>query len=71
MYSNESIPKERRHEYAKRIEVIQNLVIIYERGVMLDYEDLTWTEIGNPLLPEDRRKWAINLKRYLEEDNNI
>lgn len=61
VYKNESIDKEHRHGVARRIEVVQNLVKIFEQGENLNFEDLTWVELGSPLLPEEKREWMQSL----------
>lgn len=48
------IDKNERIVAKKKMNLIQDLVMIYEYGESLDYEeDLLWREVGNPLLPED------------------
>lgn len=65
VYLNESVPKKDRVEVAKRMEAIQNLVLIYEYSDEMSFEDITWTEIGDPVLPEDRRKLKDGLLKYI------
>jgi hypothetical protein len=53
------------------------MVLIYEYNEDLELEDLTWTEIGKPLLPEEKRELSIRLKmnfndsRSKHNDQNI
>lgn len=52
--NNRNIDREKRIEAKKKMNTISDLVVIYEYGENLDFEeDLLWREVGNPLLPED------------------
>lgn len=56
VYNNESVDKTHRYAVSSRMEVVKNLVKIYEHGETLNFEDLTWVEMGNKLLPEEKRE---------------
>jgi hypothetical protein len=56
-----------RIEANKRMQVVENLVDIYENNYNLDFEDLTWVEIGDPLLPEEGKVLVDKFKKYLKD----
>jgi hypothetical protein len=70
VYNNEEFDKTHRQGVSRRIEVILNLVRIYEQDEVLTFDDLSWVEMGIPLLPEEKRE-MVELIYNEQRRNNL
>jgi hypothetical protein len=69
IYKDTSQNKQTRLNAATKVKIINAIVGYYEQGYEIEYEDLSWNEMGRPLLPEEFEELSKNLEKQLEKLN--